>query len=63
MRYSLLLPLAFLGLTGCVVTTPSPAPTSTTYVTPTPAPTATVIAQPTPTYVSPPNTTTVIRTP
>jgi hypothetical protein len=63
MRYAFLLPLAFLGLTGCVVTTPAPAPTSTTYVTPTPAPTATVIAQPTPTYVSPPNTTTVIRTP
>jgi hypothetical protein len=62
MRYSLLLPLAFLGLTGCVVTTPAPPPTSTTYVTPTPAPTATVIAQPAPTYVAPPTSTTVIRT-
>lgn len=65
MRYSLVLPLVFLGLTGCVVSTPAPAPTSTTYVTP--APTATVVAQPAPTYVAPgyaaPSTTTVIRQP
>jgi hypothetical protein len=54
MRISLLLPLAFLGLTGCVVSTPAPAPVSTTYVTP--APTAT--------YVAPaPTTTTVIHSP
>ena len=61
MRYSLVLPLVFLGLTGCVVSTPAPAPTSTTYVTP--APPATIIAQPAPTYMAPPTTTTVIRTP
>jgi hypothetical protein len=66
MRYSMLLPLTFLGLAGCVVSTPAPAPTSTTYVTPAPA--ATVVAQPAPTYVTPaptygsPSTTTVIRT-
>ena len=41
MRYSLLFPLAFLGLTGCVVATPAPAPVSTTYVTP--APTTTYV--------------------
>ena len=52
MRYSLLLPLIFLGLAGCVVDRTTPAPTATTtYVTP--APTAT--------YVSP-GTTTVYRT-
>ena len=34
MRYSLLLPLVFLVLTGGVVANPAPAPTSTTYVTP-----------------------------
>ena len=34
MRYSLLLPLIFLGLAGCVVDRTSPAPTTTTYVTP-----------------------------
>jgi hypothetical protein len=63
MRMSLLLPLAFLGLTGCVVSTPAPAPVSTTYVTP--APTATYVAPaPTATYVSPAApTTTVIHTP
>jgi hypothetical protein len=54
MRYSLLLPLVFLVLTGCVVANPAPAPTSTTYVTP--APTST-------TYTTPSNTTTVVRTP
>ena len=36
MRYSLLLPMIFLGLTGCVVDRTSPAPTTTTYVTPVP---------------------------
>ena len=50
MRYSLLLPLIFLGLAGCVVDR-TPAPTTTTYVTPVP----------TTTYVSP-GTTTVYRT-
>jgi hypothetical protein len=61
MRYSLLLPMIFLGLTGCVVDRTSPAPATTTYVTPVPA--ATYAS---PTYVtpmSPPGTTTVIRTP
>jgi hypothetical protein len=52
MRVAFLLPLAFLGLTGCVVETPAPARTSTTYVTPAP-PTA---------YVAPAPAT-VIRTP
>lgn len=54
MRYSLLLPLIFLGLAGCVVANPAPAPTSTTYVTP--ATTST-------TYATPSSTTTVVRTP
>ena len=65
MRYSLLFPLAFLGLTGCVVATPAPAPVSTTYVTP--APTTTYVTPaPGPTYmtpVAPTTTTTVIHTP
>jgi len=61
MRYTMLLPLVFLGLAGCVVSTPAPAPVSTTYVTP--APTPTYVA-PSATYVSPASpTTTVIRTP
>ena len=48
MRYALLLPLALVGLAGCVTTTtPTPAPTTTTYVAPSP----------------PASTTTVIRTP
>ena len=51
MRYSLLLPLIFLGLAGCVVDRTTPAPATTTYVTP----------APTTTYVSP-GTTTVYRT-
>ena len=55
MRYSLLLPLIFLGLTGCVVDRTSPAPATTTYVTPAPA--ATYVAP-----MPPPSTTTVIRT-
>ena len=58
MRYSLLLPLIFLGLAGCVDVHehPNPQPTAT-FVTPAPAPTAT--------YVAPavPSSTTVIRTP
>jgi hypothetical protein len=63
MRYILPLPLLLLGLTGCVVSTPAPAPVATTYVTPTPtyvapAPTTTYV-----TPVAPPATTTVIRTP
>lgn len=63
MRYILPLPLLLLGLTGCVVSTPAPAPVATTYVTPTPA---YVAPAPTTTYVTPvapPATTTVIRTP
>jgi hypothetical protein len=55
MRYSLLLPLVFLGLAGCVVANPAPAPTSTTYVTP--AQPMAVIATPST------STTTVVRTP
>lgn len=65
MRYSLMLPLAFLGLAGCVQTGPAaaPAPITTTYVTP--APTATIVtAVPAGTYVTPSSTstTTVVRT-
>ncbi|HET7882544.1 MAG TPA: hypothetical protein VFL55_16785 [Acetobacteraceae bacterium] len=60
MRYSFLLPLGLLALTGCVVETPA-RPTTTTYVTP--APTPTYVA-PSATYVTPaPPNTTVIRTP
>jgi hypothetical protein len=56
MRYSFLLPLIFLGLAGCVVANPAPAPApaNTTYVTP--APTST-------TYTTPTSSTTVVRTP
>ncbi len=54
MRYSLLIPLLMLGLAGCVVANPTPAPTSTTYVSP---PTTST------TYTTPTNTTTVVRTP
>jgi hypothetical protein len=58
MRISFLLPLAFLGLAGCVNVHehPNPQPTATV-VTPAPAPQAT--------YVAPaePGTTTVVRTP
>ncbi len=65
MRLSLMLPVALLGLSGCVVDTPTPAPVSTTYVAP--APTATYVAPaPSATYVTPvapPSTTTVIRSP
>jgi len=62
MRSTMLLPLMFLGLTGCVVSTPAPAPVSTTYVTPAPA---TTYVTPAPTvYATPvPATTTVIHTP
>ena len=57
----MLVPLSFLSLAGCVVATPAPTPSTTTYVTP--APTATYVAPaPTATYVTPP-TTTVIRSP
>jgi hypothetical protein len=72
MRLTLLLPLTFLGLAGCV-----PQPTTTTYVTPatttttyTPATSTTVVNAPPgyqpafqPTYVTPPTTTTVYRSP
>ena len=57
MRISLLLPLVFLGLAGCIDVHehPNPAPAATV-VTPAPAPTAT--------YVAPaPPTTTIVRTP
>ena len=57
MRISLLLPLIFLGLAGCIDVHEHPNPTpAATIVTPAPAPTAT--------YVSPaPPTTTIVRTP
>ncbi len=78
MRYTLLIPLAVMGLAGCV-----PQLATTTYVTPatstttyTPATSTTVVNsapgyQPTyqpgyqaqPTYLAQPTTTTVIRTP
>jgi len=58
MRLSFLIPLGFLGLTGCVVETP--APTTTTYVTPAPTSTYVTPAYPTATYVAP---TTVYRAP
>jgi hypothetical protein len=63
MRASLFLPVALLGLAGCVVQTP-PTPTTTTYVAPAPAATY-VTPTPTATYVAPaaPTTTTVIRSP
>jgi hypothetical protein len=56
MLISLLLPLVFLGLAGCVDVheRASPAPAATV-VTPVPAPTAT--------YVAPAPTTTIVRTP
>ena len=59
MRYSLLLPLIFLGLTGCVVDRTTPAPATTTYVTPAPTTYRTYLCVTMP----PPGTTTVIRTP
>jgi hypothetical protein len=65
MRYILLLPITLFGLAGCVVSTPAPAPVSTTYVTPAPA-TTYVAPAPATTYVTPvapPATTTVIRSP
>lgn len=56
MRPTYLLPLIFLGLTGCVVHEyASPPSTTTTYVTP--APTATIA--PAPVYVSPPTATVI----
>ncbi len=56
MRISFLIPLAFLGLAGCVTTVHEP-PSQATVVTPAPAPTAT--------YVAPaaPASTTIVRTP
>ena len=57
MRYSvMLLPLAALGLAGCVVSTPAPRPTNTTIITP--APTTTYAAPPATVYVAPTDTTT-----
>jgi hypothetical protein len=56
MRISLLVPLAFLGLTGCIDVREHPTPTSNV-VTPAPAPTATYVAP------APPTTTTVVRSP
>jgi hypothetical protein len=61
-RCASLLPVLFLlGLTGCVVATTTPRPTTTTYVTPAPVPTTTYVT-PAPTVVTPvvPATTTVI---
>ena len=58
MRTSFLLPLALLGLAGCIDVHEHPAPQpSTTYVTPAPAPTTTYVTP------APPTTTTVVRTP
>jgi hypothetical protein len=58
MRISFLLPLAVLGLTGCIDVHEHPAPpATTTYVTPAPAPTTTYVTP------APPTTTTVVRTP
>ena len=56
MRIAFLLPLVVLGLAGCVDVHehPNPQPAATV-VTPAPAPTAT--------YVAPPTSTTVVRTP
>jgi hypothetical protein len=57
MRISFLLPLVFLGLTGCVVHEHSSPPSSATIVTPAPAPQAT--------YVAPaaPSSTMIVRSP
>ena len=52
MRYSLVLSLSVLGLTGCVLETPAP---TTTYVTPVPR-TTYVAPAPSTTYVTPPPT-------
>lgn len=65
MRGSLIITLALLGLTGCVVEHPAPQPVSTTYVTPpttayTPVPPGTIVA---PVPVAPSTTTTVIHNP
>ena len=46
MRFSLLIPAAFLALAGCIAVTPTPRPTETTIVVP-----------PTTTYVAPTSTT------
>jgi hypothetical protein len=73
MHHSLIIPIAFVGLAGCVsVQREPPAASTTTYVTPAP-PTTAYVAPPSPpppttTYVTPayprsPSTTTVIRTP
>ena len=67
MRCASVIPmLLFLGLTGCVVATTTPTPTTTTYVTPAPA-TATTYITPAPAgaVITPalPATTTVVGTP
>jgi hypothetical protein len=69
MRYTVLLPLLGLGLAGCVVATPEPTTTTTTYR---PATTETVITQPAGAYMAPgstymtpgaSSTTTIVRSP
>ena len=63
---SMLATLLFLGLTGCVVATTTPTPTTTTYVTPAPATTTTYVTPaPAAAVVTPavPATTMVIGTP
>jgi hypothetical protein len=66
MRSLPLLPLALVGLAGCIAVHDNPPPTTTTYVTPAPTttyvtPAPTYMTAPPPTYLSP--TTTVIRSP
>jgi hypothetical protein len=65
LRCASLLPmLLFLGLTGCVVATTTPTPTTTTYVTPAPAATTTYVTPAPATVVTPMvPTATVIGTP
>jgi hypothetical protein len=61
MRHLVLLPLALVGLAGCIAVDDRPPQTTTTYVTP--APTTTYVTPaPSTAYVTP-NTTTFIRTP
>jgi hypothetical protein len=66
MRCASIVPMVlFLGLTGCVVATTTPTPTTTTYVTPAPVATTTYVAPAPGTVVTPmvPTTTTVVGTP
>jgi hypothetical protein len=53
MRYSLLLPLVFLAVTGCVAVDGTPPRQTTTYVTPAPATTYTTPGPYGTTYVAP----------